>query len=44
MRIGGNTVWKEWFKGRIDEVRVYTRALSGAEIQTDMNQPMSPPG
>ena len=37
LRIGGNTIWGEYFNGRIDEVRVYSRALSQAEIQTDMN-------
>ena len=35
--IGGNTVWGEYFAGLIDEVRIYNRALSAAEIQTDMN-------
>ena len=28
LRFGGNAVWKEWFKGRLDEVRVYDRALT----------------
>ena len=28
LRIGGNTIWGEYFDGRIDEVRVYNRALS----------------
>jgi hypothetical protein len=37
LRIGGNSVWAEWFAGLIDEVRVYNRALSATEIQTDMN-------
>jgi hypothetical protein len=37
LRIGGNGVWPEWFAGLIDEVRVYNRALSAAEIQSDMN-------
>jgi hypothetical protein len=37
LRIGGNKVWGEYFKGLIDEVRVYNRALSAAEIQSDMN-------
>ena len=37
LRIGGNGVWPEWFAGLIDEVRVYNRALSASEIQTDMN-------
>jgi fibronectin type 3 domain-containing protein len=29
-----------YYGGTIDEVRVYTRALSAAEIQTDMNTPL----
>jgi hypothetical protein len=40
LRIGGNSVWDEWFAGLIDEVRVYNRALSQSEIQTDMNTPV----
>jgi hypothetical protein len=43
LRIGGNAVWGEYFSGRIDEVRVYNRALTAAEIQTDMNTSISPP-
>jgi glucose/arabinose dehydrogenase len=35
-RIGGNSIWGEWFAGLIDEVRVYNRALTAAEIGTDM--------
>ena len=38
LRIGGNAIWGEWFAGRIDEVRVYNRALTASELQTDMNQ------
>jgi hypothetical protein len=41
LRIGGNGVWPEWFAGLIDEVRVYNRALSAGEIQTDMNAPVN---
>ena len=37
LRIGGNTIWGEWFNGLIDEVRVYNRALTATEIQADMN-------
>ena len=37
LRIGGNSIWGGFFKGHIDEIRVYNRALSGAEITTDMN-------
>jgi hypothetical protein len=40
LRIGGNSVWGEYFKGLIDEVRMYNRALSAAEVQTDMNRPI----
>jgi hypothetical protein len=42
LRIGGNSLWGEFFQGRIDEVRVYNRALTPAEIQTDMNTPVGP--
>ena len=42
LRIGGNGVWPEWFAGMIDEVRIYNRQLTPAEIQTDMNTPVSP--
>ena len=37
LRIGGNSVWGEYFSGLIDEVRVYNRALSQTEIQADMS-------
>ena len=37
LRIGGNLIWGEYFAGRIDEVRIYNRALTQAEIQSDMN-------
>jgi hypothetical protein len=40
LRIGGDSVWGEYFTGLIDEVRVYNRALSQTEIQTDMNIPV----
>ena len=36
LTIGGNTHWGDWFQGMIDEVRIYNRALTQAEIQTDM--------
>ncbi len=40
LRIGGNAVWGEYFQGLIDEVRVYNRALSVFEIQSDMDSPV----
>jgi hypothetical protein len=36
-QFGGN---KDQFDGTIDEVRIYNRALTQAEIQTDMNTPI----
>ena len=36
LRIGGNNVSGEFFRGIIDEVRVYNRALSAADITADM--------
>jgi hypothetical protein len=43
LRIGGDSIWGEYFNGLIDEVRVYNRALSQTEIQADMNTPINPP-
>ena len=40
LRIGGNAVWNEFFNGRIDDVRIYRRALTAAEIQQDMTTPV----
>ena len=43
LRIGGNSIWGEWFAGRIDEVRVYNRALNQTEILSDMNARVAGP-
>jgi len=42
LRIGGTTALSQYFAGLIDEVRIYSRALSASEIQTDMNTPIAP--
>ena len=42
LRIGGNSVWGEYFNGLIDEVRVYNRALTTTELQSDMNRSITP--
>ena len=42
MRIGGNSIWGEWFAGQIDDVRVYNRALSAAEVVADRDAPVAP--
>ena len=40
LRIGGNAVFGEYFRGIIDEVRLYNRPLTAADIQVDMNTPI----
>ena len=40
LRIGGNSIFGEYFNGLIDEVRIYNRALTAAQITTDMNTPV----
>ena len=43
LRVGGNSLWGEYFSGLIDEVRIYSRVLTAAEIQTDMTTPVGAP-
>jgi Concanavalin A-like lectin/glucanases superfamily len=40
--IGGNQPYGEHFRGVIDEVRVYSRALGAREIRADMARPVAP--
>lgn len=40
LRIGGNRLWSEFFKGTLDDVRVYDRALSASEIAGDRVTPV----
>ncbi len=40
IRIGGDSIWGEYFDGRIDEVRIYDRALDAAEVGVDMEEPI----
>ena len=42
LRIGGNNVSGEFFRGVIDELRIYNRALSAAEVGVDMTTPIVP--
>ena len=43
LRIGGTSVFPgEFFQGRIDEVRVYNRALTQAQLQADMTAAAAP--
>ncbi len=41
LRIGGNTIWGEYFRGQIDDVRIYNEPLTVAQIQADMNTPVA---
>jgi hypothetical protein len=42
LSIGSTGVWsKENFLGRIDEIRIYNRALTQQQIQTDMTTPIN---
>ena len=43
LTIGGDPLDGQYFKGRIDEVRVYRAALSQSEIQADMAAPLGGP-
>ncbi|MEN6301175.1 MAG: LamG-like jellyroll fold domain-containing protein, partial [Armatimonadia bacterium] len=41
LQIGGDSIFGQFFAGTIDEVRVYNIALTQAQIQADMNAPVS---
>ena len=36
LQIGGDSLYGQFFAGTIDDVRVYSTALTAAQIQTDM--------
>ncbi len=44
LTIGGDALYGQHFAGRIDEVRIYSRALSANELQTDINTPIGASG
>jgi hypothetical protein len=37
MKVGADASISQFFKGSLDELRIYNRALSSQEVQTDMN-------
>src|SRR5262249_57064121 len=41
LQIGGDSIYGQFFRGLIDEVRIYNVALTASQIQTDMNTPVS---
>jgi hypothetical protein len=42
LTIAGSGIWGEYFKGAIDEVRIYRGVLTQTEIKKDMVTPVSP--
>jgi PKD repeat protein len=42
LRLGGTALGTQWFRGRLDDVRVYAAALTQAQIQEDMSAPVPP--
>jgi hypothetical protein len=40
LQIGGASIYGQYFPGTIDEIRIYNRALSATEIQSEMNTPL----
>src|SRR5665811_771599 len=40
LRLGGNSVWGEYFNGYIDEVRIYNRALTATEVGSNLATPI----
>jgi hypothetical protein len=43
LQIGGSTEHGDFFNGRIDEVRIYNRALGGGEVAADQAAPIQTP-
>jgi chitodextrinase len=41
LQIAGDSIYGQFFRGAIDEVRVYNLALTAAQIQTDMSTPVA---
>lgn len=41
LRIGGSGLWGEYFNGKIDELRIYNRALTATEVKTNLASPVS---
>jgi hypothetical protein len=42
LQIGGDSIYGQYFTGAVDEIRVYSVALTQAQIQSDMNTPVGP--
>jgi glucose/arabinose dehydrogenase/PKD repeat protein len=44
LTIGGDSLYGQYFAGRIDEVRIYNTSLAASQIQADMNTPIASSG
>ena len=44
LQVGGDSIYGQHFAGLIDEVRVYSRALTTAQIQSDQTRPINSQG
>jgi methionine-rich copper-binding protein CopC len=40
LRLGGDSIWGEFFNGLMDQVRIYNRPLNQAELRSDMSTPI----
>src|SRR5262249_34665476 len=43
LQIGGDSLYGQFFAGRIDDVRVYNTARTAAQVQSDMNTAVGAP-
>jgi len=43
LRIGVDGLFQQGYTGKLDDLRIYNRALTQAEVQQDMNQPVTLP-
>jgi len=43
LHIGGNNIRGEWFRGELDDLRVYGQSLSASKISNDMTTAVTPP-
>ena len=44
LTFGGDSLYRQWFQGKLDEIRIYNVALTAAQIQSDMLTPLDASG
>jgi hypothetical protein len=40
LRFGGGDLLGHWFAGKLDEIRVYDRAITSTQVRSDMDRPV----